>query len=367
VREHPRSVFLYEFITGGGCWSLGNDPPSGSLLAEGMAMRDALACDLAAIKSVERVILTHDVRLPRPQLASHLSKVEWLEVDSHDSERRLVCDLTRANESTILIAPEFQDLLLARVRMAEASGGSLISPGSSVVALASDKQRCAEFLAGRGLPVPWGQELAGHGSAIDPALFPAVLKPVDGAGSWLLQRITDQAALRGIDLTAAPRWRLEKYHAGMAASVALLSGPSGLISLAPCAQMLSQDGRFTYLGGRLPLPPPVARRAETLALNIGAALPPFRGYLGLDLVLGLAEDGSEDVCIEINPRLTTSYVGLRQMYEQNLALAMLRTAAGIPLPLTTTSRTIEFAADGSLRTLPAALPLDDLLTLHPTP
>jgi predicted ATP-grasp superfamily ATP-dependent carboligase len=131
--------------------------------------------------------------------------------------------------------------------------------------------------------------------------------------------------------------------------------------------MLSQDGRFTYLGGRVPLPHPLARRAETLALNIGAALLPFRGYLGLDMVLGLAEDGSDDVCIEINPRLTTSYVGLRQMYEENLALAMLRTAAGIPLPLTTTSRTIEFAADGSLRTLPAALPLDDLLTSHPTP
>jgi predicted ATP-grasp superfamily ATP-dependent carboligase len=314
----------------------------------------------------------HDLRLPRPQLAKlcakkHFTKVEWLDVNSLVGERQLVRDLARANESTILIAPEFQELLLARVRIAEASGGNVISPNSSVVALASDKQQCAEFLAGRELPVPRGQEWAGHDSAIDPGLFPAILKPVDGAGSWLVQRIPDQAALREVDLTAAPRWRLERYHAGTAASVALLSGPGGLIALTPCSQTLSQDGRFAYLGGRIPLPHTLSGRAQSLALNIGAALPSFRGYLGVDLVLGEAEDGSDDVCIEINPRLTTSYVGLRQMYEPNLALAMLRTAAGIPLPLTTTSRTIEFAADGSFRTLPAALPLDDLLTLHPTP
>ena len=45
-------------------------------------------------------------------------------------------------------------------------------------------------------------------------------------------------------------------------------------------------------------------------------------------MLGDAADGSRDYAIEINPRLTTSYVGLRALAEFNIAEAMLRAATG---------------------------------------
>jgi predicted ATP-grasp superfamily ATP-dependent carboligase len=48
----------------------------------------------------------------------------------------------------------------------------------------------------------------------------------------------------------------------------------------------------------------------------------------VDLVLGEAADGSQDQVIEMNPRLTTSYVGLRHLTATNLAEALLRLAAG---------------------------------------
>jgi predicted ATP-grasp superfamily ATP-dependent carboligase len=57
-------------------------------------------------------------------------------------------------------------------------------------------------------------------------------------------------------------------------------------------------------------------------------LPPTVGYVGIDLVLGPAADGSEDVVIEVNPRLTTSYVGLRRLLRNNLAEVMLHVVAG---------------------------------------
>ena len=41
----------------------------------------------------------------------------------------------------------------------------------------------------------------------------------------------------------------------------------------------------------------------------------------------LGDDGI-DYAIEINPRLTTSYIGLRQLCNQNLADLMLRQALG---------------------------------------
>ena len=43
---------------------------------------------------------------------------------------------------------------------------------------------------------------------------------------------------------------------------------------------------------------------------------------------GIAPDGGQDWIIEINPRPTTSYIGLRQLAQDNLAEASLRIARG---------------------------------------
>jgi len=44
----------------------------------------------------------------------------------------------------------------------------------------------------------------------------------------------------------------------------------------------------------------------------------LRGYVGVDVIL--TQD--EALLIEINPRLTTSYIGLRQVIDLNLAQAI---------------------------------------------
>ena len=126
----------------------------------------------------------------------------------------------------------------------------------------------------------------------------------------------------------------------------MLCGPARFTPLPACRQWLSNDGRFQYLGGITPLPEPLAQRARELGTAAVAALPPTVGYVGIDLVLGAAEDGRDDVVIEVNPRLTTSYVGLRQLARTNLAAAMLDIARGQPVaPLFHDGR-LGFSADG---------------------
>ncbi len=119
---------------------------------------------------------------------------------------------------------------------------------------------------------------------------------------------------------------VQPFVSGLAASVAFLCGPSGNLTLPATEQHLSDDGRFHYLGGRLPLAPELAERARHLAGWAVASVAGLRGYVGVDLVLG--ETVEDDAAIEINPRLTTSYVGLRALAESNLAEAMLEVAAG---------------------------------------
>jgi hypothetical protein len=55
------------------------------------------------------------------------------------------------------------------------------------------------------------------------------------------------------------------------------------------------------------------------------------------------------VVLEINPRLTTSYVALRHAAHTNLAAAMLGVLRGQRVPLFFRHDTIEFDADGHIR------------------
>jgi predicted ATP-grasp superfamily ATP-dependent carboligase len=147
---------------------------------------------------------------------------------------------------------------------------------------------------------------------------------------------------------------LQPFVPGRAASVAVLAGPAGRVPLQPAAQHLSDEGRFHYQGGALPMPPDLGVRARRLADAVVAAVPGLCGYLGVDLVMGEAADGAGDQVIEINPRLTTSYVGLRRLARFNLAEVLLRVARGEPAGvLDWRPGRVCFLSDGTCRPDPA--------------
>jgi predicted ATP-grasp superfamily ATP-dependent carboligase len=72
------------------------------------------------------------------------------------------------------------------------------------------------------------------------------------------------------------------------------------------------------------------------------------GYIGVDLVLGDDASGTGDRVIEINPRLTTSYVGLRAAARCNLVEAMWQLAVGQSPSLEFDERPLRFWADGTI-------------------
>jgi predicted ATP-grasp superfamily ATP-dependent carboligase len=309
-------VFISEHITGGGLLSAG-DVPGGSLLREGLAMLTALAQDMAGIDDVH-VAVTWDHRLP-PVMPP---QVEVVEAGCLTEERQAFRRLAAGSDWTVAIAPEFDGILLDRCRGVEDAGGRLLGPRPDLVELAADKHATVEHLAAAGIPAPRGVVLKQGEALPRDFTYPAVLKPRDGAGSQ------DVRLVGSADEIACAPWpaRLEEFCSGHAASVAVLGGRSDIVALEPCRQDLSGDGRFAYRGGSLPLPRAQALRATRLARRVARALPSFIGYVGIDLVLGAADDGSNDCVIEVNPRLTTSYVGLRVAAEQNLAAIMLELA-----------------------------------------
>jgi tyramine---L-glutamate ligase len=354
-------VFIYESQTAGG-WMHWDEPPQESLLREGRAMVAALATDFSRLPDVEVLLLRYH-RVSLPQLPSNVRVQVITSLDEHNSE---FLAAAKAAHWSVPIAPDGADLLVRCLHVADASG-RLLAPSSETMQRVSDKHATAKHLIEHGVPAPEGILLMGEPSPelvaqfsqidVDDAFralqaitaddfeFPAVFKPCFGAGSLNVRYLQTRDDVPSID---SPH-RLERYCPGLAASVAVLCGPNENVALQPCTQRLSQDGRFTYLGGSTPLAPILAGRAKRLARRAIATLDDLLGYLGVDLVLSDDPTGADDVVIEINPRLTTSYVGLRAACRENLAAAMLDVAEGRPCKLSWRDEPVEFDSDGAVR------------------
>lgn len=307
------------------------DPAGLALLDEGWGMLHALVEDLS--RAGHRLTV-----LASPALEPRLRPLPGVEVVGTAPEED-IDELSRwapRVEGCLVVAPEFRGLLAERVEAVLAAGGRALNCSPAAVRLAADKRRVAEHFASAAesliafpVTVPWRPGF----SLADRHWPAAVLKPIDGAGSQATCVVRSDAELH---LAAADAHRdgwpdlvVQPYHGDVIpASVCILAGEMSVV-LPPTGQVLSADGRFHYRGASYPLPADERRAAADLA---GALLrwfgPGLRGWVGLDVGLAGDDDGRDDVCFDVNPRLTTSYLALRRRCRGNLADALVRVALG---------------------------------------
>jgi predicted ATP-grasp superfamily ATP-dependent carboligase len=139
----------------------------------------------------------------------------------------------------------------------------------------------------------------------------------------------------------------QPYVRGQHASVSLLCDGRDALGVSLNSQAIAEGERFEYRGGVVPLDHPLRERALHVAVRACRAVPGLRGYVGVDVVLG-----ADATVIEVNPRLTTAYTGLRRAIGANLAALLLRAAWGeLPgsVPFIARAR---FTAGGEVRVEP---------------
>ena len=346
-------IFVSEFLTCGGCPDGFKDP---SLAAEGRAMVEAFVCDLADV-SGWRVVTTWDAGLKPPQFGGRT--VDCHVVRTPGEEQAAFREIAASCDRTLVIAPEFCGILGERHQLVREAGGCWVGCSAAAIALCADKLRLASHLTECGirtiptwpLPIDSGGNILSAAAASGAFDYPLVIKPRDGAGSqetWLVAneaefrracREFSQSEFRGTAI-------VQPFVRGRAVSVAaVIAGaePSEILPLAE--QHLRGDGRFHYRGGRVRVPPDQPEQS-VLAAAVGAAcrvVPGLGGYVGFDMIL--PEEGSEPpVLVEINPRLTTSYLGYRQLIRGLARRIVAGTASG---PLEEMHGDVCFRADGT--------------------
>jgi predicted ATP-grasp superfamily ATP-dependent carboligase len=338
-------VFVYEYS----CALVSELPIIAAVRKEGWAMLSAFLDDFAALPGTEAVTLLAE------DIACTLPGVTCRRVDSQDEKTAFV-ECCREADFTLAIAPEFDELLLRRCQWIAEAGGRSLGCSVEIVTLAGDKLELARQLRAKGVRTPpcvsWPDCSQGP-----PFPFPVVLKPRFGAGSQATFLARNRKQLDSAYAQARREgWcgpmLVQPFVPGKSVSVTFLVGPRHRLVLLPASQELSEDGRFYYQGGTLPLIGELSQRAIRLGRQAIDSLVGIHGYVGVDLVLGRSTNGSGDCVIEINPRPTTSYVGLRALTGSNLAAALLNIVQGTAAPvLAWRSSTVRFYADGSIEEL----------------
>ena len=307
---------MHEYVTGGG-WQGPSIPPG--LAREALAILRALLADLRTWGRFT-VVTTRDRRLPTPGLDADrivdLDHAVYPDVAARPRPRRA--------ERPWSWRPESGGALERVSALLADAGVLLLGSPPRAVAVAADKWECHRRFVRAGLPTPPTVCVtpAGAEAAAARLGYPVVVKPLDGAGCDGVSLATDAPAAEGGParpaLSRAPRVLVQRYVEGQAASVSLLVARGRSIALSLNGQRVRAGAPFAYDGGVASLPHPRSAEARQLARRAVALVPDLCGYVGVDLVLG------EETCwlIEINPRPTTSYVGLRRVIGLNMTAAV---------------------------------------------
>lgn len=326
-------LFVYEHITSGALTD--QDLPT-SLAHEGDEMLSAVLHDCHCLPTVDIIILRD----------SRLSKI--------DNNERLHCQLVSDPmqfqtlwlqclinaDAVLIIAPETGHVLADLQQQVLDHGKTILGCQPSAISITTNKLDCEQQLNNHHIATPksylasqWEQQNFEHSDGY-------IVKPVDGAGcldtlmfdsSIALQSYLSQQHSKTLHHTL-----IQPYIQGIPASLSLLISDNDVLVLAINSQKINRKVNTLIFTGCV-----VNGINETLfslaqatqlAQQIHHSIPGLWGFIGVDIILS----NSTATVVDINPRLTTSYVGLQQSLSINPMELLFSMSEGI-LPILDTT------------------------------
>ena len=291
-------IFVFEYASAG---VLGATP----LLTEGYAMLKSVCSSLSAAGHEVHTFLFPEInelgiRPPADKIETYSSM--------HDTEKIL-----SHVDACIPIAPD--NLLYDLTRMIEAKTSLIGCPSKSILSC-SNKDETYKIVSeiSKYFDVPEYETLPLEN---DPVIeycseigFPVVIKPVDGSGCEGINVIDSKEGIpdaikKESDVSMAKKLIAQKFCEGEHMSCSIICSKSRVLPLSMNSQRIKISGNISYQGGISPYPCVHKEEIFEESKNIAQKLELF-GFAGIDLLVS----GDKIYFMEINPRVTTSFIAL---------------------------------------------------------
>lgn len=264
-------------------------------------MRDALLHGLSLLPNVE-VITTHDARLTPPLLGS-------VTITAQDDALFVWQNLLQDCDAAFIIAPETGHQLADLVALVNRCQVLHLGSSLSAIKVATSKYQTSQQLIKAGLNAIPTYYLSELEVKDDDESRAWVVKPDDGAGCDGTMCFRKWADVKPYVIQQTGIQVIQPYIEGIAASISMLckNGKAWVLSC-NLQKIELVDTQFIYRGSVVNGFSANYARFENVATHIAQAMPELAGYVGVDVIV----NKSEITILEINPRLTTSFVGLHQ-------------------------------------------------------
>ncbi len=328
-------IFIFEFISGGG---FNKETLPISLFCEGFAMLRACIEDFMSIDfEIETLLDDRISKLNEILVADTISIVK-----ENDDFIKIFKKILLNNDYAFIIAPEFQNILYNLTKLAEDNDKNLLSVGSNFIQQFTSKYQTYEFFQLMNLNTPKTYLIPSNNSGLNIKVLknifeklrkPIILKPEDGVGAESIFFIDNVERLNAFikqmnfnkESFIMRPFIIQEYVSGQDLSVSFIGRKLNSIEnsfkpLPICinAQILNiskSNEPSQYFGGYSP----IASVPMNYLNQLVSALSKFKveGYFGVDFIK-CTSNPNPLYFIEINPRLTTSYLGIRNILKENI-------------------------------------------------
>jgi hypothetical protein len=328
-------VIVYEHVSGGG---YAGQPIPPAVLSEGFGMLRCAASDFKAAGHEVTVML--DARLSKlnPPIDAQCTVPVFFKGET----QKLLRSIAQITDAIYVIAPETGQTLQSLVEISEKTGKISLNSESCAIEKAADKTVFYETIqkftsTPKTVVLNLADGLKKAKQTIHEELgYPVVLKPADGVSCSGLSFVTQETQLaKAVEKICAEstskRFIAQEFIHGEAGSVSLISTGKKAKALSLNKQniiLAGSDASSSYEGGVIPFDHRLKQEAFKAAEKVADAFPGLKGYIGVDLVL----TENKSFIVDFNPRLTTSYVGLRRAANFNVAEAIINSVVKCKLP-----------------------------------
>ncbi|MCW3997509.1 MAG: ATP-grasp domain-containing protein [Candidatus Bathyarchaeota archaeon] len=321
-------ILIYEYFSGGG---LTNNSLASSMLCEGLGMLKTLISDFKAaghfiITILDSRIINSNFSLINADKIILISPLEKLQ--------NVISENSRYFDAAYVIAPESNGTLQTILKIIQNSGITSLNCSINGINKVSNKIILYNFFKKNEVKSPKSinfnllDSLSDIKNKIHKNFsFPLIIKPAKGTSCEGISIVRNEKNLKAAILkirkqTSSEDFLVQELIEGMNVSVSLLSSGNKAMAISLNRQDLiieEPDKMSEYKGGFVPFDTPFKNKSFRITEKIVELIKGLRGYVGIDLIF----TNKEVFLMEINPRLTTSYIGLRRVININIAQAIL--------------------------------------------